>query len=162
MLCVVSPEVCKVQEQPGFEFGNKPHGSNLRRAITFAGSNPANTLTLRRTRCGNLSRLGFGRASAAPHENAKRCQADPPAAPVSCEFSGDRAAVAAPGSAATLSTGHLLGADFLNSSNNFHELCSRFQARIRRSSSPSDVTTHAFWSEPRAKLFIDATPGMFP
>ena len=61
----------------------------------------------------------------------------------------------------TPSTGHLLGADFLISSNNFHESCSRFQAPIRRSSSTSDVPTHSlslYRSELRAKLRIDRTP----
>src|SRR5262245_23141434 len=117
MLCVALLEVCKVQKQPGLEFGNKPHGCNLRRAITLAGSNPANTLKLRRTRCGNVRTLGL--------------------------------------------TGHRLGADFLNSSNSFHELCSRFQAPIRRSSSTSDEPTHSlslYRSELRAKLRIDWTP----
>jgi len=71
------------------------------------------------------------------------------------------AAVRAAHSAATPSTGHLLGADFLISSNNFHESCSRFQAPIRRSSSTSDVPTHSlslYRSELRAKLRIDRTP----
>jgi hypothetical protein len=60
------------------------------------------------------------------------------------------------GSAATPATGHLLGADFLIPSNNFHESCWRFHAEIRRSSSPGDVTCHLL---PPCQLFIDRTPG---
>src|SRR5262245_12568269 len=45
----------------------------------------------------------------------------------------------ATGSAATPSTGHLLGADFSIPSNNPHEYCSRFHAAIRRSSFLGDV-----------------------
>jgi hypothetical protein len=58
--------------------------------------------------------------------------------------------------------GYLLGADFLIASSNFQESCSRFQAAIRRSSSPGDVTTHSFSrrrSALLAKLFIDRIPG---
>ena len=61
-------------------------------------------------------------------------------------------------SAGTPATGHLLGTDFLISSNNFHESCWRFHAEIRRSWSPGDVTCHLlelFIDE----LFIDRTPG---